>query len=154
LYGVGRYHRGALLAHQRGEGLGIESVAAQNAMSPKQPQIPELADRWRLRNLGYIACDKYYQDVTNISTIVTQSHNILGATRIARLGRAAVSDGIERECGEPLAVKQTASSFCEICRAPRCANGDVKSFVFGGLGAVRTRLVFPDPMEGFPDERI
>jgi hypothetical protein len=70
------------------------------------------------------------------------------------LGGAAVSDGIERECGEPLAGKQTASSFCEICQAVRCANGDFKSLVFGGLGAVRTRSVFPDPMEGFPDERI
>jgi hypothetical protein len=111
-----------------------------------------LAPRRRDAQWG-IACDKYYEDVTNILKIATQSHNILRTTRIARLGRAAVSDGIERECGEPLAVKQTASSFCEICRAPRCANGDVKSF-FGGLGAVRTRLVFPDPMEGFPDERI
>ena len=73
---------------------------------------------------------------TNILKISTQSQSILGTTGIAGLGRAAVSDGIERECGEPPAVKQTASSFCEIRRAPRCANGDVKSFVFGGLGAV------------------
>jgi len=34
--------------------------------------------------------------------------------------------------------------------------GDVKSFVFGGLGGgPNPRLpVFPDPMKGFPDQRI
>src|SRR5262249_18572341 len=112
-----------------------------------------LAPRRRDAEWG-IACDNYYEHVTIILKISTQSHSILGITRISRLGGAALSDGIERECGEPLAVEQTASSFCEICRAPRCANGDVKSFVFGGLGAVRTGSVFPDPMEGFPDQRI
>jgi hypothetical protein len=34
------------------------------------------------------------------------------------------------------------------------ANGDVKSFSFGGLGAGPNRSVFPDPAESFPDERI
>jgi len=48
---VGKHHRGAFLAQQRGEGLGIESVTAQNAMSPKQPQI-SVADRRRHRSLG------------------------------------------------------------------------------------------------------
>ena len=49
---VGKHHCGAFLAQQRGEGLGIESVTAQNSMSPKQPQIPELADQRRHRSLG------------------------------------------------------------------------------------------------------
>ena len=55
-----KHHRGAFLAHQRGEGLGIEGVAAQNAMRPKQPQISRLADRRRRRDLG--------QDIGRVGT--------------------------------------------------------------------------------------
>src|SRR5262249_59550247 len=50
---VAEDHRGARRAHQRGEGAGVESVAAQNAMSPKKPQISNFADQWRHRKLGY-----------------------------------------------------------------------------------------------------
>ena len=50
---VSKHHRGAVLAHQRGEGAGIESVAAPNAMRPKQPHISRLADRRPRRDLGH-----------------------------------------------------------------------------------------------------
>ena len=42
---VGKDHGGALLTHQRSEGLKIEGAAAQDAMAPEHPHIPELADR-------------------------------------------------------------------------------------------------------------
>ena len=48
---VGKHHRGALRAHQRGEGLGLESITAQDAMSPQKPQISDFADG-RRRNRG------------------------------------------------------------------------------------------------------
>src|SRR6516162_8695249 len=49
---VGKDHRGALRAHQRGEGLGIEGITAQDAMSPRKPQISNFADWRRRRNRG------------------------------------------------------------------------------------------------------
>src|SRR3954447_2095122 len=49
---VGR-HRGMFVAQQRPEGLGIERVAAQDAMATEDPQIAELAERRPGCNLGY-----------------------------------------------------------------------------------------------------
>ena len=49
---VGKHHRGAFLAHQQGEGAGIEGVATQHAMPAKDPYITESADRWPCRDLG------------------------------------------------------------------------------------------------------
>src|SRR6516164_4208001 len=49
---IGKRYCRALLAHQCGEGLGIERVAAQNPMSPKQPQIAKFADRRPSQTLG------------------------------------------------------------------------------------------------------
>ena len=50
--GVGKHHRGAFLAHQQGEGSGIEGVATQHPMPAEDPFITESADWRRRRNRG------------------------------------------------------------------------------------------------------
>jgi hypothetical protein len=48
---VGKDHRGALLAHQRGEGPNIEGAAAQKPITAEKPEISDLADRRSRRDL-------------------------------------------------------------------------------------------------------
>src|SRR5215470_3711990 len=53
MIGDGEHHRGALLAHQRGERCGLECAAAQHTMATEQPLIADLADCRTGRNIGY-----------------------------------------------------------------------------------------------------
>ena len=55
---IGEDHRGAFLAHQRGESGEIQGIAAQHAMATELPQIPDLADRRAGRTLR----GRYRQD--------------------------------------------------------------------------------------------